>query len=63
MTTKQSLASRYDAANMEAATIIASDPEKYPDGSLMARWADLILSRAVGVKDDEAGPLFRQRVA
>ena len=43
---------------MEAATLIASDPVAYPEGSLMAQWADLILSKAAQPDDAEAGPLF-----
>ena len=37
--------SRSDAANLEAACIIATDPAKYPPGSLAARWAALVLAR------------------
>ena len=48
----------YDAANLEAATIIAADPAKYPEGSLMATWADVILSKAARPDDADAGPLF-----
>ena len=54
----------YQAANLEAATIIAADPVKYPVGGLMQEWADVILSRAAAPPADwEAGPLFQQRAA
>lgn len=33
----------FEAANLEAARIIAADPERYPAGSLMAIWADMVL--------------------
>ena len=51
----------YAVANLECATIIATDPERYPAGSLMAVWADAVLSKAAeaDVKDQDAGPLFR----
>lgn len=41
-----SLGSRYDAANLESALIIAGDIERYggPESGL-CRWADLVLAR------------------
>ena len=51
------LVARHDAANLEAATLIAADPERYPGE--MQEWADLVLSRAAEAKDEDAGPLFR----
>jgi hypothetical protein len=59
MTTKR-ITERYDTGNLAAASIIASNPVAYPEGSLMAQWADLILSKAAHPDDAEAGPLFRQ---
>ncbi len=56
-------ADRYDQANLEAASIIAADPTKYPAGSLAAIWADAITSKAAEVKDQDVGRLFRQRNA
>ena len=63
MTTKVRITERYDAANLEAATVIASDPEKYPEGSLPALWSDVVLSKAAEPDDAEAGPLFESRAA
>ena len=48
----------YTASNLESATIIASDPVAYPEGSLMAEWADVVLSRAVNAEEANAMPLF-----
>ena len=48
----------YQKANEEAATIIAGNPVAYPEGSLMAQWADMVTSRAVDPQDAKAGPLF-----
>ena len=48
------------ASNLEAATIIASNPVAYPEGSMMAEWADIVLSRAAHPDDREAGSLFQQ---
>lgn len=36
---------QFDAANLEAARIIAADPAQYPPDSLAARWATLVLAR------------------
>jgi hypothetical protein len=33
-----------EAANLEAARIIAAGPERYPAGSLMTIWAELVLN-------------------
>lgn len=57
MTTKARITDRYDLANLEAATIIAANPEKYQ--GVLQEWADLILSKAAAPSDSEAGPLFR----
>ena len=59
MTTKTRITERYNAGNMTAASIIASNPAAYPAGSLAAEWADMILSRAANPDQAEAGPLFR----
>jgi hypothetical protein len=48
----------YTASNLESATIIASDPALYPEGGLMAEWADVVLSRAVNAEEANAMPLF-----
>ena len=48
----------FDASNLLAATLLASDPALYPEGSLMQRWADVILSKAAEISDSEVGPLF-----
>lgn len=48
----------YTASNMLAATLIASTPALYREGSLMAQWADRILSKAAQPDQSEAGPLF-----
>ena len=53
----------FDAANLLAATLIASDPMTYPEGSLMAEWADLVLSKAAVLDNALAGPLFESRAA
>jgi hypothetical protein len=57
MTTKR-ITERYDTGNLTAASIIASNPVAYPEGSLAAQWADMILSKAAHPDDAEAGPLF-----
>lgn len=57
MTTKARITERYDAGNLTAASIIASNPATYPEGSLMATWADLILSRAASADWSDL-PLF-----
>ena len=59
----QKAVDRYHAANIEAATIIAADPVRYPLGGLMQEWADVILSKAAVPADAECGPLFQQRAA
>ena len=41
-----------------AANLIASNPALYPEGSLMAEWADRILAEAAEIPDGEVGPLF-----
>ena len=48
----------YSASNLEAATIIASDPALYPEGGLMQTWADRVLTEAAEISDEEVGPLF-----
>ena len=58
MTTQVRITERYDAANLEAATVIASDPERYQ--GVLAEWADTILTRAAQPDEALAGPLFRQ---
>jgi len=59
MTDHQRVAKRYADDNLTAATIIASNPVAYPPGSLMAQWADVVLSRAAAQPDEsEAGPPF-----
>jgi hypothetical protein len=61
MTRKQRITERYDTQNVEAACIIAADSATYPEGSLPAVWAELLLSKAAAPAEQwEAGPLFRQ---
>jgi hypothetical protein len=53
----------YQAANLEAARIVVSDPEKFPLGSLMALWAELVLERSgvsTTLDTEPAGPLFNR---
>ena len=38
------LAEGFREANLECARIIAADPIKYPPGSLLPMWADLVLN-------------------
>ena len=58
MTTKARITDRYNEANLECACIIAANPTLYPEGGLMQRWADVVLSRAVDSQDAKAMPLF-----
>jgi hypothetical protein len=58
MTTKARITERYDAGNLEAASILAGDPKRYP--GLPQEWADIVLTRAAQPDDAEAGPLFRK---
>jgi len=37
---------RYQAGSVEAAKIIIADPSKYPPGSLLGKWAAVVLLRA-----------------
>ena len=53
----------YTASNLMAACLIAADPVAYPEGSLMAEWADVVLSKAANPDDAEAGSLFQQAAA
>ena len=52
MTTPQRVTRHYSAANLEAAHIIAAQPEKY--AGALQEWAAAVLSP----DDSEAGPLF-----
>lgn len=36
---------QFDADNLAAALLIASRPAEFPEGSLAARWAALVLAR------------------
>jgi hypothetical protein len=68
MTTKARITVRsardgYSAGNLECACLIAIDPVAYPEGSLMAEWADVVLSRAAQPDEALAGPLFESRAA
>ena len=51
--TVKSKQAAYDAGNLEAARIIAADPDKYP--GVMQEWAQMIL--------DTLGNLFERRAA
>jgi hypothetical protein len=35
----------FKASNLKAARLIAADPVKYPAGSLMAEWAEVVIDR------------------
>lgn len=59
MTTKARITDRYNEANLECACIIAGNPTLYPEGSLMAEWADTITSRAANAEEAKAMPLFK----
>lgn len=47
MTDNQRKLDAYRQGNIEAATIIASDPVKYPPDSLLGQWAVMVLDQAV----------------
>ena len=36
---------RYDRQNQEVAALVLADPERYPEGSAMRRWADMVAER------------------
>ncbi len=55
--TVRSVRAKYDAANLEAARIIAADPERYPGG--MQEWAQRVLARIERERLESVGPLFR----
>jgi hypothetical protein len=63
MTDSQRARQGYATSNLECACLIALDPVAYPEGSLMAEWADVVLSRAAHPDDALAGPLFESRAA
>lgn len=44
MTTNQRQLEAYREQNEQAARIITADPERYPAGSLLAIWAELVLN-------------------
>ena len=44
MTAHQKQLATYAAGNHEAAAIVLADPERYPVGSLLAIWAELVLN-------------------
>jgi hypothetical protein len=46
----------FEAANLEAATIVLADPVKYPAGSLLQEWAALVLQRANVLETVNAKP-------
>lgn len=45
----------YQAANLEAARIIAGNPELYPPGSLLATWAEMVLRDGINVGAELTG--------
>jgi hypothetical protein len=53
----------FAAANLTAASIIASDPVTHPVGSLMAEWAEVILTRAAEALAEGSAPLFSTQEA
>ena len=36
---------RYDRQNQEAAALVLADLERYPEGSAMRRWAEMVTGR------------------
>lgn len=36
---------RYDRQNQEAAALVLADLERYPEGSAMRRWAEMVAER------------------
>ena len=36
---------RYDRQNQEAAALVLADLERYPEGSAMRRWAEMVAGR------------------
>lgn len=62
MSTLKRPTDRYQDANLEAARIIAADPERY--GGLPLAWAQATLARIELPPDDvECGPLFEGEAA
>ena len=63
MTDTQRKLAAYRRGNLEAARIVAADPERY--SGLMQEWAALVLSRAEKTTIDTpvAGPLFKTEAA
>ena len=60
--TRRLVSEHYRQQNELCARIIAADSVRYPPGSLMQEWADMILSKAAAPPADwEAGPLFAER--
>ena len=53
----------FEAANLEAARIIAADPAKYPPDSLLGQWAAMVLDRKTVVDTPAPGPLFKPEAA
>jgi hypothetical protein len=61
MTAKRA-ADHYRAGNLEVATVVLADPERYGGETAgLVQWARLFISRVEAPPADwEAGPLFRQ---
>ena len=36
---------RYDWQNQEAAALVLADLERYPEGSAMRRWAEMVIKK------------------
>ena len=56
MTDSQRARQGYAASNLECARLIATDPAKYPEGSLAAQWAAAIIEKQ---RPMIRGPLFK----
>jgi hypothetical protein len=51
----------FATSNLLVATLLASDPERYP--GLPQEWSDIVLSQAAERDEAEAGPLSAWRAA
>jgi len=44
---------QYHAANVAAARIVLSDPERYPKDSFMWTWAQMVLAHEISEKENQ----------
>lgn len=64
MRTVTSVRAGYEASNLEAATIILADAQKYGGGqSGLVVWAHLFMLRHAERQGQRVGPLFERRAA